>query len=198
MDARYQPFVGDVQQGHARGFVDAATLGFDDAVLDLVAHAQTMTPADDVGLHEQINVAREGLAIQRHRTAFLEAHRHGLCLHRHIVAPEGHAHDGLDDMHARLQELQVLGLVRRTQHIAVGGIGLLDAHLVVEAGCDEVFAHLLAAAEFVDEGLVQPRLVDLQRWIGQQAVAVEALDVVALVGAAVAPDVDAVFAHRHH
>src|SRR5690606_1252618 len=41
----------------------------------------------------------------------------------------------------------------------------------------------------------QPRLVDAQRWVDQQAVAVEALDVVALEGRAVAPDVDVVFLH---
>ena len=52
-----------------------------------------------------------------------------------------------------------------------------------------------ATAQFVDEALVQPGLVDLQRRVGQQAVAVEALDVVALEGGAVAPDVDLVLAH---
>jgi hypothetical protein len=43
--------------------------------------------------------------------------------------------------------------------------------------------------------LVEPRLVDLQVRIGQQAVAIEPLDVVALVRAAVGEDVDAVFLH---
>ncbi|MEY9477084.1 hypothetical protein ABH981_001297 [Bradyrhizobium ottawaense] len=50
--------------------------------------------------------------------------------------------------------------------------------------------------ELVDELLVEPGLVDLQAGIGEQAVAIEALDVVALEGRAVAPDVDAVFLHR--
>ena len=44
--------------------------------------------------------------------------------------------------------------------------------------------------------LIEPRLVDAQARIGEQAVAIEPLDVVALVGRAVAPDVDVVFAHR--
>src|SRR5690606_12870307 len=52
--------------------------------------------------------------------------------------------------------------------------------------------------QFVDEQLVEPGLVDFQVGIGEQAIAVEALDVVALVRAAVAPDVDAVFFHGGH
>ena len=60
---------------------------------------------------------------------------------------------------------------------------------------EHVLGHFLAAAELVDEGLVEPGLVDAERGIGEQAVAVEALDVVAFEGAAVAPDVDVVFLH---
>ena len=55
--------------------------------------------------------------------------------------------------------------------------------------------HLGAAAELVDEGFVEPGLVDFEVGIDEQAVAVEALDVVALEGAAVAPDADVVFLH---
>ena len=55
--------------------------------------------------------------------------------------------------------------------------------------------HLGAAAELVDEGGVEPGLVDLEVGVDEQAVAVEALDVVALEGGAVAPDVDVVFLH---
>ena len=44
VDAGYQASVGDVEQRHARGFVDAARFGFDDAVFDLVAHAQPWRP----------------------------------------------------------------------------------------------------------------------------------------------------------
>jgi hypothetical protein len=48
----------------------------------------------------------------------------------------------------------------------------------------------MAAAELTDEGRVEPRLVDPQARVGQQPVAVEALDVVALEGRAVPPDLE--------
>ena len=86
--------------------------------------------------------------------------------------------------------------MRRAEHVRVGRVGLLRAHLVAEAGARQVLRHLLAAAELVDECRVEPRLVDAQIRIGEQPVAIEALDVVALVRAAVAPDVDVVLAHR--
>ena len=59
-------------------------------------------------------------------------------------------------------------------------------------------AHLGPAAELVHEVGVQPRLVDPQLRVGQQPVAVEALDVVALERRPVAPDVDAVLVHGPH
>ena len=40
VDAGDEPLVGDEQQRHAGRLVDAAALGLDDAVLDLVAHAE--------------------------------------------------------------------------------------------------------------------------------------------------------------
>ncbi len=55
--------------------------------------------------------------------------------------------------------------------------------------------HLGAAAELVDECGVEPGLVDLEIGIDEQAVAVEALDVIAFEGGAVAPDVDVVLLH---
>ena len=115
-----------------------------------------------------------------------------------FFAPERHAHDGLDDLDALVEMLQILGFVRRAPDVGIGGVRLLHAHLVGEAVAEHVLGHFLAAAEFVDEGLVEPGLVDAQRGIGQQAVAVEALDVVALEGAAVAPDVDVVLLHGDH
>ena len=178
--------------------VDAAALGLDDAVLDLVAHAQAVAAADAVGFQEQLDQARVVDAVERDRPAFVEAHRDFLALDRDLVLPERHAHDRLDDLDAAVQVLEVLGLVRGAEHVGVGRVGLLGRHLVGEAGLLHELRHLGAAAQLVDEGLVEPGLVDLQRRVGEQAVAVEALDVVALVGAAVAPDVDVVFLHRRH
>src|SRR5690606_33794420 len=55
--------------------------------------------------------------------------------------------------------------------------------------------HFLAATELCNEVGVKPRLVDAQLRVGHQAVAVEALDVVALVGRTIAPDIHTIFAH---
>ena len=88
--------------------------------------------------------------------------------------------------------------MRRAQDVGIGRIGLFRAHLVVEAVGDQVLRHLGTPTQLVDEALVQPGLVDAQLGVGEQTVTVEALDVIALVGAAVAPDVDVVLAHRHH
>ena len=89
-------------------------------------------------------------------------------------------------------------LVGRAEHVRVGRVRLLGAHAIRQARRAHVLGHLPPAAEFVDEGLIEPRLVDAQARVGEQAVAVEPLDVVALEGAAVAPDVDVVFLHRDH
>ena len=48
-----QALVGDVQQGHARRLVDAARLGLDDPVLDLVGHADAVPAADRVDLVDE-------------------------------------------------------------------------------------------------------------------------------------------------
>src|SRR6185437_138043 len=50
VNAGYQPLIGDEQQRQARRLIDAAALGLDDAVLDLVAHAQPVPSADAVRL----------------------------------------------------------------------------------------------------------------------------------------------------
>ena len=68
--------------------------------------------------------------------------------------------------------------------------------LYAKPGARHVLGHLLAAAELVDELLIEPRLVDLEIRIREQPVAIEALDVVSLERAAIAPDVDLVFFHR--
>ena len=159
-------------------------------------HAEAVAPADGVRFEHQRDFVAERLSVERHGTAVLESHAYRLGLDRHVVAPERDAHDRLHDAHALVEELEVLRLVGRAEQIRVGGVRLLRAHLVAEARLVEVLRHLLAAAQLVDERGVEPRLVDAKLGIGEQAVAVEALDVVALVRAAVAPYVDVVLAHR--
>ena len=82
------------------------------------------------------------------------------------------------------------------EDVGIGRVRLLGGHAVVETGLRQVRRHLRPPAQLVDECLVEPRFVDAQFGIGQQAVAVEPLDVVALEGAAIAPDVDVVLPHR--
>src|SRR5262249_32713775 len=59
----------------------------------------------------------------------------------------------------------------------------------------EPLAHLAPAAELGDERVIEPRLIDAEAGVREQPVAEEALDVVALVGRAVTPDLDTVLAH---
>ncbi len=82
--------------------------------------------------------------------------------------------------------------------VGVGGVGLLDGRAVGQVAGEQPLAHLGAATQLGHETGVQPWLVDAQPRVRQQPVAVEPLDVVALVGGAVAPDVDLVLGHRAH
>ena len=61
-------------------------------------------------------------------------------------------------------------------------VGFFGGHLVAEASLGHEGGHFGAAAELFDELRVEPGLVDLELGVDEQAVAVEALDVVALVG----------------
>ena len=140
----------------------------------------------------------ERLAVQRDGLALLKTHDDLFGLDDTVVAPERHAHDRIDDLDAAVELLEILGLVGRAEEVAVGRVGLFGAHLVGEAIGGHERRHFRAAAQFVDEQLVEPGLVDPQARIGQQAVAVEPLDIVALVGGAIAPDVDAVLLHGRH
>ena len=88
--------------------------------------------------------------------------------------------------------------MRGAQHIGVGGIGFFSRHLVAKARRRHKGRHFRATAQLVNKGLVQPRFVNFECGVGEQAVAVKALDVVALEGAAVAPDVDLIFLHGGH
>ena len=135
------------------------------------------------------------LAVDRDRAAGLEADGDVLGLDVHVGVPELHAHDRLDGLQRDVEVLERLRLVGGAPDVGVGGVRLLLAVAVGQVVLGEPLAHLGAAAELVHEVGVEPRLVDAQLGVGEQAVAVEPLDVVALEGRAVAPDVDAVLVH---
>ncbi len=188
----------DVQQRHTRGLVDPAALRLDDPVLDLVGHAQPVAAADRVGLEDQVHGARELLAVDGDRPSPLVADGHVLGEDVDLRVPEPDAHDRVDRLEAGVEVFEGLGLVRRPPDVRVRRVSLLGAVPVREAVLEQPLGHLLAAAELGDEVGVEPRLVDAQLRVGQQSVAVEPLDVVALERRAVAPDVDAVLEHGAH
>ncbi len=154
-------------------------------------HAEPVAAADRVHLADDV----DGIA---DRKAVLERDRHDLRRDLDVRVPVRDAHDRLDDAHARVEVLEVLRLVRRAEHVRVGRVRLLGRRAVRETALGEPLAHLLAPAELRHERGVEPRLVDAQVLVREQAVAVEALDVVALVRRAVAPDLDAELLHRVH
>ncbi len=94
--------------------------------------------------------------------------------------------------------LQVFCFVGCAQDVGVCRVGFLSGHLVGEARPLHECGHFRPAAELVDESGVEPRLVNLEAGIDQQAIAIEALDVVAFESGAVTPDVDVVFLHCSH
>src|SRR6185436_7301584 len=114
---------------HARRLVDAAALRLDDAVLDLVAHAQAVASADRIGFFHQLESIGEALAVERHRLAPGKFHADLLALDPDLVAPERDPHDRLDDRDAAVQALEVLRLVGGAEDVGVGRIRLLGAHL---------------------------------------------------------------------
>ncbi len=72
-----RPVVGDVQERQTRRFVDPAALRFDDAVFDLVAHAEAVAAADLVRrASDQLDLIVEDDAVDRDRQSFLETDRH--------------------------------------------------------------------------------------------------------------------------
>ena len=73
VNAGDEALVGDEEQRHAGRLVDAAALGLDDAVLNLVAHAQAVAAADAVGFEQQLDGVGKLVAVERDRQAFFEA-----------------------------------------------------------------------------------------------------------------------------
>ena len=87
--------------------------------------------------------------------------------------------------------------VRRAEDVRIGGVGLFGGHLVTRSRPFVMKADISARPPSSSMNCgVEPGFVDLELGVDEESVAVETLDVVALVGAAVAPDVDVVFLHR--
>ena len=154
-----------------------------------------MTAADAVGFHHEGDRIAERLVVNRNRHAVLEGDLDEFGFNLDVVAPEGHAHNRIDDLDVGVEMFEILGFMSGAEHVGVGRIGLLSAHAVVKAFFLQEGGHFSAAAEFLDEGNVEPGLINFQARIGEQPVAVEALNVVALIGRTVTPDVHAVFTH---
>ncbi len=154
-----------------------------------------MAATDAIGSEKKFDGVVESAPIEGDGKALFKADGNLFALDVDIVAPEGHAHDGNDDLDGGRKMLQVLCLVGCAEDVGVGGVSLLGGHLIGEAVALHERGHLGAAAELVDESRVEPGFVDLEFGIDEQAVAVEALDVIAFVGGAVAPDVDVVLLH---
>ncbi len=127
--------------------------------------------------------------------AALEAYGDFFSLNFDALVPELHAHDRVNDLHAGVQEFQVFRFVRCAQHIGVGGIRFFDGHLIVKTAGNHEFRHLMTTTQFVDEVGIQPRFVNLQLGVGQQAITIETFDIVAFIGTAVTPDIHAIFFH---
>src|ERR1017187_4345600 len=54
VDAGHQALVADEEERQAGSFVNAAALGFDDAVFNLIARAQPVAAADGIGLEDEL------------------------------------------------------------------------------------------------------------------------------------------------
>src|ERR1039458_2690723 len=101
VDAGDEALVSNKEQGEARSLVDAAALGLDDSILNLVRHAQAVAAADAVGFAKKFDGVIELLAIEGGRETLFEANGDLFALDLDIIAPEGRAHDGDNDLDRR-------------------------------------------------------------------------------------------------
>ena len=134
VDAGDEALVGDEEQREAGGFVDAAGLGFDDAVLDLVGHAEAVAAADAVGFeHEGDGVVKcLPLSATGKPSSKRTVTSSGLIAtsSRQKATPMM----GSTIFMRSGKMLEVFGFVGCAEDVGVGGVGLLGGHLVGEAG----------------------------------------------------------------
>ncbi len=196
VDRRQQPLVRDVEERHAGRLVDAAALGLDDAVLDLVGEAEPVPPADLVRAPDELDRVADLLAVDGDGNAVLEPHDDDFGLDRRSAGSQ---------WATPMIGSTIFMLVPRCSRsfascVAPSRLASVEYALSTEAPCGmpRSASHSLISRRPPSSEtnfVVEPRLVDPQARVREQAVAVEALDVVPLVGRAVAPDLDAVLAH---
>jgi hypothetical protein len=80
----------------------------------------TDAAADGVGVQHELHAVIVRRAVQGDGTAFVEHHGDGFWPHGHLVAPEGDAHDRLDDRDALVEVFEVLRFVRGAEDVRVG------------------------------------------------------------------------------
>src|SRR4029453_4740624 len=93
VDPRYETLVGGEQERHARRFIDAATLRFDDPILDLIAHPKAMPAPRTIRFIHQEHRIGKALAVKGNRKPLFECDRDLLRPDGHVLAPERHTHD---------------------------------------------------------------------------------------------------------
>src|SRR6185503_1294988 len=102
MNTGDQAFGRGEQPSYVGCLVDAATLGFDDEILALIAHSETVAAADAIGLEHHLDGILEGDSVQRDRLPLIELNRDLLALDDDVIPQKGDAHDGFDDLDSRV------------------------------------------------------------------------------------------------
>src|SRR5205823_7368745 len=93
VDAGDEALIGDVEQREARSLVDAAALGFDDAILDLIAHAEAVAAADAIRFEQKFDLIFVLVAVEGDGPAFVEADGNFLGFDVDLTPPERRAHN---------------------------------------------------------------------------------------------------------
>ena len=157
-----------------------------------------MATTDRIGFLNQRDCIGELVAVDCHRPTALEPDRDVFGLDGNVWIPEADTHDRLHRLQGDIKMLQGLGLVSGAPNVGVRRIGLFLRITIWQIVLGQPLTHFGTSTKFMDEVSIKPRLVDPQSRVGQQAIAIEALDVIALEGRTITPDVDTVFMHCPH
>mmetsp|Transcript_39771 Transcript_39771/g.93697 ORF Transcript_39771/g.93697 Transcript_39771/m.93697 type:complete len:491 (+) Transcript_39771:77-1549(+) len=182
------------QQAHAGSLVDASRLGAEDAVLERVRDADAVASGDFVRLLQHLERAHLG-AVQSHTSATLEGQLELLHLVWGILGP--YAHHWIHDGHWGFHGFQVLSLIAQATDVGIGRIPLLGLRDdgVVDVVLVQKGQHLRSARELLEQHWVTPRGVDLEGWVHDVDIPLEADLVVAATGGAVRQDCASMLLH---